>query len=111
MAKCDEGYLCAVCGGDVAEITDSDLYLRYVLGWVDPEVLHTTPDRHLRCNPGLAQFIVAAEFAPVMVEGEFDKRLLDPEFRAAREELVTRGWRRLHEVVELGLPIVDYPLG
>ncbi|MFN6208313.1 MAG: hypothetical protein ACK49R_17935, partial [Planctomycetota bacterium] len=62
MAKCDEGYLCAVCGGDVAEITDSDLYLRYVLGWVDPEVLHTTPDRHLRCKPALSQFIVAAEF-------------------------------------------------
>jgi hypothetical protein len=110
MAKCDEGYLCAVCGGDVAEITDSDLYLRYVLGWVDPEVLHTTPDRHLRCNPALSQFIVAAEFDPVVVEGEFDKRQLDPELRVAREHLVTRGWRRLHEVRSSGLPIVEYPL-
>lgn len=110
MAKCDEGYLCAVCGGDVAEITDSDLYLRYVLGWVDPEVLHTTPDRHLRCNPGLSQFIVAEGFEPVVVEGDFDKRRLDAEFRAAREELVTRGWMRLREVLAAGLPIVDYPL-
>ena len=42
MAKCEEGYLCDVCGGDVAEITDSDLYLRYVIGEVDPETLHTT---------------------------------------------------------------------
>ena len=43
MAKCEEGYLCDVCGGDVAEITDSDLYLRYVIGMLDPEMLHTTP--------------------------------------------------------------------
>ena len=32
MAKCEEGYLCEVCGQDVAEITESDLYLRYVIG-------------------------------------------------------------------------------
>ena len=32
MAKCEEGYLCDVCGGDVEAITDSDLYLRYVVG-------------------------------------------------------------------------------
>lgn len=32
MAKCDEGYLCEVCGQDVAEISQSDLYLRYVVG-------------------------------------------------------------------------------
>ena len=40
MAKCEEGYLCEVCGGDVEAITDSDLYLRYVIGELDPEVLH-----------------------------------------------------------------------
>ena len=55
MAKCDEGYLCEVCGKDVAEIIDSDLYLRYVIGMLDPEVLHTTGERHIRCNPALAQ--------------------------------------------------------
>ena len=42
MAKCEEGYLCDVCGQDVAEITDSDLYLRYVVGMLDPEVLLVT---------------------------------------------------------------------
>jgi hypothetical protein len=110
MAKCDEGYLCSVCGGDVAEITDSDLYLRYVLGWVEPEVLHTTPDRHLRCNPALAQFIVADGFEPVELDGEFDKRLLDANYREQREQLVTRAWQRLREVIKLGLPIVEYPL-
>ena len=51
MAKCDEGYPCEVCGEDVEDITDSDLYLRYVIGLVDPETLHTSPERHLRCNP------------------------------------------------------------
>ena len=56
MAKCEEGYLCDVCGADVAELYDSDLYLRYVTGLVDPEVLHTSKERHIRCNPALAQF-------------------------------------------------------
>ena len=32
MAKCDEGYLCDVCGGDVADLVDSDLYLGHVIG-------------------------------------------------------------------------------
>jgi hypothetical protein len=110
MAKCDEGYLCDVCGADVAEIVDSDLYLRYIVGLLDPEVLHTTPERHIRCNPALAQYIVAADFEPVVVEGPFDKRQLDPAFVAEREALLTRGWRRINDVVRLGLPIIDYPL-
>ncbi len=112
MAKCDEGYLCEVCGLDVADLTESDLYLRYVIGQADPEVLHTTPERHIRCNPTLAQFIVADDFPPVEVTGPFDKRQLDPPYVAQREELVTRGWRRLHELLAQGeeIPIIDYPL-
>jgi hypothetical protein len=58
MARCEQGYLCEVCGKDVAEITDSDLYLRYILGEVPPEELHLRRERHLRCNPELAQYIV-----------------------------------------------------
>ncbi len=110
MAKCDEGYLCDVCGHDVAELTDSDLYLRYVVGLLDPEVLHTTAERHIRCNPALAQYIVADDFPPVVVEGAFDKRTLDPEFVHERESLLTRGWRRLMELRTLDLPIIAYPL-
>jgi hypothetical protein len=110
MAKCEEGYLCDVCGQDVAEITESDLYLRYVIGLMDPEVLHTTPERHIRCNPALAQYIVAVDFEPVIVEGPFDKRQLDRAFVAERERLVSRGWRRLNEVAGLSLPIIEYPL-
>ena len=110
MAKCDEGYICEVCGKDVDGIAQSDLYLRYVIGMLDPEVLHTRNERHIRCNPSLAQFIVADTFTPVVVEGEFDKRSLDPEFVRAREQLVTRGWNRLLELKKLDLPIVDYPL-
>lgn len=110
MAKCDEGYLCEVCGRDVGAITDSDLYLRYVIGMLDPEVLHTTPERHLRCNPALAQYIVDDRFDPVQCEGDFDKRRLDRDFVAAREELVTRGWRRLREVAKLDAAITAYPL-
>lgn len=110
MAKCDEGYLCEVCGKDVGSLIDSDLYLRYVIGMIDPEVLHTSKERHLRCNPALAQFIVDANFDPVYVEGDFDKRRLDTEFVRQREELVTRGWRRLRQLPSLDVAIIDYPL-
>jgi hypothetical protein len=110
MARCEQGYLCEVCGQDVAEITDSDLYLRYVIGLIDPETLHTTAERHIRCNPALAQFIVDDDFEPVVVEGPFDKRTLDPAQTRNREILVTRGWRRLREIAGRELSILDYPL-
>jgi hypothetical protein len=111
MAKCEEGYLCDVCSGDVEEITDSDLYLRYVIGMIDPETLHTTPERHIRCNPALAQFIVDGDFSAVVVDGRFDKRTLDPAYVSEREKLVSRGWRRLRELAgQEGLAILDYPL-
>lgn len=114
MAKCDEGYLCEVCGNDVGAITDSDLYLRYVIGQLDPEVLHTSAERHLRCNPALAQYIVDEKFKPVECQGPFEKSALDAEYVRQREELVTRGWRRLRELAKLkaagDLPITDYPL-
>lgn len=110
MAKCDEGYLCEVCGKEVERLTESDLYLRYVIGMLDPEVLHTTPERHIRCNPSLAQFIIADAFSPVVVVGDFDKRLLDADFVQQREALITRGWLRLRELLGQELPITEYPL-
>jgi hypothetical protein len=110
MAKCDEGYLCEVCGRDVANITESDLYLRYVIGGVDPEVLHTAPERHIRCNPTLAQFIVDDAFPPVEVDDSFDKRRLDADYVRERTRLVTRGWRRLIEMSQSDAPIIEYPL-
>ena len=110
MAKCDEGYLCEVCGADVPGVTQSDLYLRYVVGMIDAETLHTTPERHIRCNPVLGQFIVDPRFPPLVVEGDFDKRQLDDEFVHRRESLITRGYQRLLELALLDLPIADYPL-
>lgn len=111
MAKCEQGYLCSVCGRDVDDIVDSDLYLRFILGQVEAETLHTTPERHIRCNPVLAQFIVDDAFTPpVVVEGDFDKRLLDAAYVAQQEALLTRAWRRLREVAKSDLPITEYPL-
>lgn len=111
MAKCEEGYLCEVCGLDVEEITDSDLYLRFVIGMVDPETLHTSRERHIRCNPTLGQFIVDPRFEPIAVTGEFDKRKLDPAFVRDREDLITRGWRRLAELAsQEGVSLREYPL-
>ena len=113
MAKCDEGYLCEVCGAEVEGLTDSALYLQYVIGWIDPETLHTHRECHLRCNPTLAQFIDDERFAPpVIVEGDFDRRLLDAEFVAERTALVTRGYCRLWELQtkRQRLTVTDYPL-
>jgi hypothetical protein len=111
MAQCDEGYLCDVCREEVDAITESDLYLRYVLGEVHPEQLHRTKERHIRCNPILAQFVVDAEFEPVHCSGAFAKDQLDPEFVAQEEQRVTRGWKRLQELPGLGLTTIqEYPL-
>jgi hypothetical protein len=110
MSKCEEGYLCEICGKDVENLADSDLYLRYVIGLLDPEVLHTQRERHILCNPVLAQFIVDDDFPPVQIEGDFDKRRLDAAYVSERESLVTRGYRRLKELTSLDLPIIDYPL-
>ena len=110
MAKCDQGYLCEVCGEEVENITESDLYLRYVIGEVDRSALLSAPERHLRCNPVQAQFIVNENFDPVVVDGPFDKRLLEIEDVQIRENLVTRGWQRLQKIQEQSLPLSEYPL-
>ncbi len=110
MAQCDQGYLCEVCGDEVEFVEGSDLYLRYILGEVEARQLLSTPERHLRCNPVVAQFIVDPAFEPVVVEGLFSKSELDPASVREREALVTRAWHRLQEVRSLGVPISEYPL-
>ncbi|MBP3957905.1 hypothetical protein J8F10_21840 [Gemmata sp. G18] len=110
MAKCDEGYRCEVCGSDVEVVTESDLYLRFVLGEVPLELLHRLPERHLRCNPALAQYIVDPTFAPVACEGPFSKTEMAPEFVAAEESRVSRGYRRLLAIPTMGLAVPEYPL-
>ncbi|MCA9139285.1 MAG: hypothetical protein KDB00_21070, partial [Planctomycetales bacterium] len=110
--KCDEGYRCDVCGDDVTSIVDSDLYLRYVIGQLDPETLHTTSERHIRCNPVLAQFIIDDRFEPVIVSGEMSADNLDADFVRQRQDLVSRGYRRLHEIAAWSgdRDITRYPL-
>lgn len=110
MARCDEGYLCEVCGLDVAAVTESDLYLRYVMGEIDPIDLPKARERHIRCVPETAQYIVDSKFAPVRCEGMFDKAHLDADFVRERETQVTRAWCRLQEIPALGIPLTEYPL-
>jgi hypothetical protein len=110
MARCERGYLCSVCGREVEEITDSQLYLRYVLGEVDGDFLNRLPETHIRCDPVLAQFIVTSSFEPAVAEGAFAKNLLDPQFVRAEEARVTRGYLRLLEVAQSHLPLWEYPL-
>lgn len=110
MARCDEGYRCEVCGDDVEAVTDSDLYLRYILGEVPLEMIHRSPERHLRCNPALSQYIIDSEFDLVLCDGPFGKAHLDPDYVATEEARVTRAWRRLQAIPRLGLTIAEYPL-
>src|SRR5579875_3020998 len=98
MARCEQGYRCQVCGQEVEEISESDLYLRYVLGEVPAEQLHILPERHIRCNPALAQYIVDPAFEPVRCEGVFAKEQMDRDFVTTEEKRVTRAWRRLQEL-------------
>lgn len=110
MAKCDEGYPCEVCGGAVEAIVESDLYLRYVLGEVPLEVLHLQAERHIHCNPALAQYIVCDGWEPVECPGPFDKRTLSAEYVRLEEHRVSRGFRRLQSIPKLRLAIPLYPL-
>jgi hypothetical protein len=99
MARCDQGYLCRVCGDEVEEITESTLYLRYVIGEIDPEVLHLAPESHLRCHPTLAQFISDPRVGPLApLASEFALSQLDPEYVTQRRELISRGYERLWEI-------------
>lgn len=112
MARCDEGYLCAVCGEEVKRLIDSSLYLQYVVGWIAADQLQTLPDIHLRCNPGLSQFIETVDFQPpVVCEGDFDRRRLDPTYSQRRTAIITKGYMRLRELQRhRDLPIDAYPL-
>ncbi len=112
MAMCEQGYLCQVCGKDVECLSESELYLRYVIGELDPEVLHTTAERHIRCNPVLAQFIEHPKFEELRIDGPFGKRALDAEFVERRVQLLTRGFARLLELEAQGgdSDVTLYPL-
>lgn len=112
MAKCEEGYKCQVCGLDVEHLHQSDLYLRYVIGELDPELLHTTPERHIRCNPTLAQFIEHPQFEPVEVVGPFSIDQLDGQFVMQRTRLVSDGFCKLLEIESTGgdRDVTGYPL-
>jgi hypothetical protein len=110
MAKCDEGYLCEVCGQEVAVVTDSDLYLRYILGEVLLEHLHEHPERHIPCNPTLAQYIIDPRFPPVLCDGVFAKSHFSAEYVAQEEARVSEAYRRLQAIPTLGLSIPEYPL-
>jgi hypothetical protein len=110
MARCDQGYRCDVCGRDVESLAESALYLRYLLGETPVERLHLESERHLSCEPERAQYIVDPRFEPVAIDGPFAKAALDPDYVHAEEERVSAAWRRLRDLPDLGLSILDYPL-
>lgn len=110
MARCEQGYLCDVCGEEVSSITESSLYLSFVLGEITARQLLSSPERHIVCNPVQAQFIVDDSFTPIGLDGPFDKRNLDPEQIREQEESITKAWRRLAQLPGSGIPIAEYPL-
>ncbi len=110
MAKCDQGYLCEVCGEPVKNIIESSLYLRYVLGEVEIHQLFSAPERHLKCDPDLARFIVHEKFESPDITQQEDEIDIDKKEQMEKQKRVTAGWIRLREVVQLGIPITEYPL-
>jgi len=114
MARCDQGYLCRICGEEVEHITDSQLYLSYVIGEVDPETLHQSPECHLNCSPSFSQFISDTRFClQNVVESDFAKEKLDPKYVSLRTSLVSRGYARLWEIRaerRKPLTVTEYPL-
>lgn len=114
MARCDQGYLCRVCGEEVEHITDSQLYLSFVVGEIDPETLHASTECHLRCAPTFSQFIEDSRYGiPTNVVGPFDKNQLDSVYVAMRTKLISRGYDRLWVIREERrhpLTVIDYPL-
>ncbi len=78
MARCERGYLCEVCGAEVEEIIDSDLYLAYVLGEVPSEELHLRHERHIRCNPERRSTSSILPFCRCAVTASSPSMLLDP---------------------------------
>jgi hypothetical protein len=108
MARCEQGYRCDVCGRDVESIADSDLYLRFLLGEVGFDQLHIAPERHIRCNPAVAQFIVDSGFPRVACAGPFARENLDPTSAADDEARITAAWRRLQELAREGIPLQQY---
>lgn len=109
MAKCDQGYLCRVCGEPVKGIHESSLYLHFVIGDIPPRALLTQHDQHLSCNPQLTQFIVCDDYSTPAVEGETGKALMDESQRIARERLVTAGYLRLKFLHQMNLSLSEYP--
>ncbi|MFM2220037.1 MAG: hypothetical protein RL240_4355 [Planctomycetota bacterium] len=99
MAKCDQGYLCRVCGKEVDQMIDSELYLRFIIGEIDAELLHLSPECHLACNPTLSQFIDDERFSKAVQAPEGFRIVdLDPRYVELRISLVSRGYRRLWEI-------------
>ncbi|MBU6384682.1 MAG: hypothetical protein KGS49_01970 [Planctomycetes bacterium] len=114
MAKCDQGYLCRICKQEVEKLSESELYLRFVIGEIDPETLHLSSECHLDCNPVLAQFIDDHRYASQsQVPEGFRIEDLDPQYVTQRKQLVTRGFQRLLEIQanrKAFSQVQDYPL-
>jgi len=112
MAKCDGGYFCYACGEYVDNITQSELYLRYVMGEVPHDRLLELPDGHITCNPDLAQYIVDDRFEcdAAVDEPALRKENRDPAFVRSEEERVSRAWRHLQSLPGSGIPMSEYPL-
>ena len=91
MANCDEGYNCDRCGAYVENVQESELYLRYVIGVVPLDELPREPERHIRCAPEFAQFIVDEDFEPIVCDDPaLDKRTLPDDARVKRSSWASR---------------------
>lgn len=84
--------ICDKCGMPVAR-KDSALWLAVTAGEVKAPGLFVFDERHIRCSPSRAQYIPS--FNVVDDRPEYDKRLLQPAERLAREALWTAAFNQL----------------
>ena len=80
MAALRRSYLCEVCGQDVAVVTDSDLYLRYVLARCHWNACTASRSGTWAATRPPPSTFVDAAFSLVSVPGDFGKASLDPAF-------------------------------
>jgi hypothetical protein len=108
VARCDEGYLCNVCGLPADTLPESLLYLRYILGEVTVEVLGQAQETHIRCCPAIAQYIVHPAFEPVVCTDVFARQHFPLDFQTSEETRITAAWATLYEAGEKGFSLLSY---
>src|SRR5690349_5283066 len=88
---------CDKCGKPVVKREDAT-WLNVEAGYMNGLGLLVYGNRHIRCSPSRAQYIVHPDFAPVIdPRPEFDKTLVPEDERREMTRRYTDAWLRLQK--------------